>query len=96
MHTPARVCTQPGAFLYCARTGCLRVHTQTGWHAFIRLITVRTDEESACRVSGPFPKAAAGIGMLGFYLVDSAKLPAPVVILLGGALGVAAAALHLP
>jgi hypothetical protein len=43
-----------------------------------------------------FPKTSVAIGMLGFYMVDAAKLQPPYVILLGGLLGLAAGALNMP
>jgi xanthosine utilization system XapX-like protein len=43
-----------------------------------------------------FPKASVAIGMLAFTLVDTAKHEPPLVILLGGVLGVIVGALHLP
>lgn len=43
-----------------------------------------------------FPKTSVAIGMLGFVLVDTAKLEPPYVVVLGGVLGLMAGALNMP
>lgn len=45
--------------------------------------------------SSLFPRTSAAIGVVAFGLVARLRVPAPAVILLGGAAGVAAGALRL-
>ena len=50
----------------------------------------------ACRESAVIPRSTVAIGMIGFCLVDSVKWPAPLVVVLGGALGLLGGILNFP
>ena len=68
------------------QNGCLAC---TNWSLGISMLC------TLCRGSSMFPKTSVAIGMIGFYLVDTAKWEPPIVVSLGGLMGLAAGTLQM-